>query len=108
MKLKEKILNGIWTVIALSIVFSLLSGCVSFAKSDEEKIKSRLESFTNAYNSGDLEKMLDCMDSKTKNTYKSAINITDSLIGKTGFKINLNDLFGLSVGITSDGELMTL
>ncbi len=100
MKFKNTI---ILTIAAIMIAINI-AGC-SENKTDEEMIKSRVESFFEEYNAGDMEGVLECMDSKTKNTYESATNMIDALIGKTGYSINLSDMFGFSVGVISEGNL---
>lgn len=77
-------------------------------KSDEELINDRLEEFLTAYNAGDWNATLDCLDAKTRNTYKSLANITDMFIGKAGLDLKLSDLFGLSVGLASKNNILTL
>ena len=56
----------------------ICSGCLG--KSDEELIRDRMNTFLTAYNSGDLQGVLQCMDAKTRNTYQSALNIGNVLI----------------------------
>lgn len=94
-------------IMALFLCFSLLSACAS-PKSDKELIESRINSFLKAYNSGDMDAVLECLDAKTKNTYKAAMNIGNVLIGKTGFGIKLSDLFGISVGTMSEDDILTI
>lgn len=94
-------------IMMLLLCFSLLSAC-TFQKSDEELIESRIDQFLKAYNAGDMEAILDCLDTKTKNTYEAAMNIGNILIGKTGFDINLSDLFSISVGTMSEGDILTI
>jgi hypothetical protein len=106
MKKHSSFISVIALVIIAVGVFIYLNP--SLVKSDRELIESRIEKFADAYNDGDLDKALDCMDSKTKNTYKSAVNITNSLIGKTGFGADIRDLFGLSVGSLSDGDMLDI
>lgn len=67
-----------------------------------------MNNFLAAYNSGDMDKVLECLDSKTRNTYTAAMNITGGLIGLTGFEVSISDLFGLGVGIMSDGDVLKL
>lgn len=94
----------IWTIAAIITVMSV-AGC-SVNKTDEELINNRIESFIEAYNVGDMDGVLECLDSKTKNTFESAMNMSNALIGKTGFNINLSDIFGFTVGMISEGDLL--
>lgn len=34
------------------------------------------------------------------------MNMTNALIGKTGFSIKLSDIFGVAVGVISEGDLL--
>ena len=89
------------------IISTLLAGCD--LRSDEQKIQDRLDDFLSAYNSGDFEKVLDCFDARTRNTYKAAFNIGGSLLGGiTGLDIGFAVLFGLGVGLMSDGDILRL
>lgn len=105
--MKKKKFNIISVFLIIILTFTFLSGCVGKQTSDSELIQARIDSFLDAYNSGNMDTVLECMDSKTKNTYKSAMNLTNALIGKTGFKIDLSDIFSLSVGLISDDDLLT-
>ena len=82
----------------------ICSGCLG--KSDEELIRDRMNAFLTAYNSGDLQGVLHCMDAKTRNTYQSALNIGNVLVGLSGVSIGLEDLFGLGVGLMTEGDLL--
>ncbi len=91
----------------LSLCFSLLTSCFYF-KSDEELIESRIDRFLDAYNSGDMDEVLECLDSKTKNTFKASAAFGNALIGKTGFDYTLSDLFSLSIGVVSEDDILTV
>ncbi|MGN1203108.1 MAG: hypothetical protein ACI4RF_07405 [Eubacterium sp.] len=93
-------------ILILSVSF--LSGCNMLIKSDEELIEERINSFVSAYNSGDVDGLIECFDSKTKTAMKSALGIGNSLLGGLiGFDISLSDIFGLGMGIT-DGDVLTV
>ena len=84
-------------------------------KSDEELINERIDEFLYCYNSGDFDGAVDCFDKKTRNTLKSTLNVTKSalgalagchpIIGMTS-ALNYADLFGMSVGMISDDDLL--
>lgn len=95
-------------IIAVLITFASLYGIINLNmfKSDDVIIENRIDKFLKNYNSGDYDGVLDCLDLKTKNTYKSVSNIGNAIIGKTGFKISLADLFGISVGVLSSDDLL--
>ena len=70
--------RGIALLAAVCMLIVICSGCLG--KSDEELIRDRMNTFLTAYNSGDLQGVLQCMDAKTRNTYQSALNIGNVLI----------------------------
>lgn len=84
----------------LGILSAMLCGC----KSDEVKIQERLDAVVFAFNSGDMEGVLDCYDAKTRNVNKAVVGIGDGLLGMGGINIGLSSLFALTVGLQSNGE----
>lgn len=76
-----------------------------FLKSDEAKIEDRMNAFLSAYNSGDMDGVLESLDAKTRNTYKSVLSVGDTLISMTGVSIKNTDLFALGVGLTEGQTL---
>lgn len=91
-------------LILSAIAFSFF-GCAT--KSDETMIEDRMNAFVKAYNAGDMEGILACLDAKTRNTYKAALNVGNTLIGMTGFSVDISDLFSLGIGLVGEGELLT-
>lgn len=78
------------------------------SKSDEALIEERITDFYTAYNDGDMDTVLTCLDTKSRNAFKSMLNILGGLAGKyAGFDINLSDLFSLGVN-TASGNFMDL
>ena len=83
-----------------------LASCSMFQKSDEELIAERVGAFLNAYNNGDMDGVLACMDDKTRNMMKASMNVAGGIFGGlTGFNFNTSDLFALGMGIWDDGAL---
>lgn len=75
---------------------------------NEELITERIETFLTAYNDGDMEVVLECLDAKTRNAFQAMLNILGGLAGNAaGFNIDLSDLFSLGVSTTS-GDFMQL
>ena len=75
---------------------------------DTELIINRLESFSSAYNEGDLSGVLECMDDSMDNQKAGGIE----LIGSVGeiFDVyipNFFNLFGLSMDLLSDEDVLT-
>lgn len=89
-------------VIAVILAAAQLGG---FLRSDEKKIEDRMNAFLQAYNSGDLSEALESFDAKTRNTYKSILNVGNTLIGLTGVEIDITDLFTLGVAL-NEGQIL--
>lgn len=89
-------------VIGMILVAAQLGG---FLRNDEQQIEDRMNAFLQAYNSGDLSEVLESFDAKTRNTYKSAMNVGNALIGITGVEINITDLFTLGVAL-NEGQIL--
>lgn len=97
----------------LLLCFFSLFAC-SAPKSDEELIESKINQFLKAYNSGDMDAVLECLAARTKNQVSSAMKIAQAIGGavpKVGGilgKISISDLFGVSVGMVSDDDILTI
>ncbi len=75
---------------------------------DEYLIQKCVEDFLTAYNDGDMDRVLDCLDAKTRNAMEAMLNILGGLAGsQVGFDIDLKDFFSLGVNTTS-GDFMLL
>ena len=101
--------RGIAGILCLCMLGMLLCSCNLLSKplSDEEMIENRIDRFLRSYNTGDLEGVLSCMDAKTRKAFQSAINIGQGIAGMLGAGgISLSDLFGLSVGMSENDELL--
>lgn len=92
--------------LVLICIFGMLSTMMCGCKSDEVKIQERLDAVVFAFNSGDMEGVLDCYDAKTRNVNKAALGIGDGLLGMGGIDIGLSSLFALTVGLQSDGDIV--
>ena len=92
--------------LAVFAVILLLVPMLCACQSDEQKIEARVYAIVDAFNSGDMEAVLDCYDAKTRNANKALMNIGGGLLGMAGIDVGLADLFGLTVGLMSDGELV--
>ena len=103
---------SIFLVITMVLVF--FASCkkdveeIKNAPTNEELIAERIETFVTAYNTGDMDTVVKCLDAKTGNTFKSMLNLMGGIAGGvTGFDIDLSDLFTLGVSTTS-GDFMEL
>ncbi len=75
---------------------------------NEELIEERIKTFLTAYNSGDMDAVLECLDAKTRNAFQAMLNLLGGIAGSyAGFDIDLSDLFSLGVNTTS-GDFMGL
>ena len=73
-----------------------------------ELITERISIFVTAYNAGDFDTVLSCLDQRSKNALQAMINLMGSIAGSlAGFNIDLSDLFSLGVSTTS-GDFMDL
>ncbi len=88
-------------ILVCIIIVAVLLLNSSLFKSDTKKIEERIEQFSAQYNDGDLEGVLECFDTKTRNMLSGTIGLGSSFLG-----FNMNDLFGLSVGLLSDEDLL--
>lgn len=94
------------------VLFLVVSGIILYekmglGKNDRELIEDRIEEFTEAYNAGDYEEVLESLDKKTRNTYKAAMNLGESLFsGYTRYGISGGDLFALGVGTSGFEDLL--
>lgn len=109
----------ICVMMTLSLLFTGLTACknddatpvdgdaTKSAKGDklgnEELIRARINAFAKAYNEGDMEKVLECLDAKSRNAMQAMLDLLGGVASKyAGFTIDLKDLFSLGVSITAD------
>ena len=99
-------------IIIIALLSTLLTSCLSFTpKTDEQLIRERIDAFITAYNTGDIEDCLACLDAKSRNAIKSASSLIGGIgfgVGSFSFGINPLDLFGLAVANASEGDLFNL
>ncbi len=75
---------------------------------DEYLIRECVETFLTAYNEGDMDAVLECLDAKSRNAMEAMLNLLGGIAGSyAGFDIDLKDLFSLGVS-TVDGDFMLL
>ena len=105
-------------LLALFLVIVMALGCFASCKkdedppeilpTDEELITETIETFLTAYNTGDMDAVLQCLDAKTRNAFQAMLNLLGGLAGSAaGFDIDLKDLFSLGVS-TTQGDFMGL
>ena len=105
-------------ILALLLVIVMALGCLASCKKDDDfpevlptneaLIAERIETFLTAYNMGDMDTVLECLDAKTRNAFQAMLNLLGGLAGSAaGFDIDLKDLFSLGVS-TTQGDFMGL
>ena len=98
---KSKIKIALLATIVVLLVLLFLMCFLN--PSDEKIIEDRIETFLTAYNQGDLDTVLDCFDTKSRNTLKPMLNLFGGFVGSlAGFSINISDLFSLGVNIRNE------
>ncbi len=98
--------------LASVLILTCLMSCDFIKKEEpptnEELIEEKINTFLTAYNDGDMDTVLTCLDAKTRNAFQAMLNLLGGLAGSyAGFDINLSDLFSLGVSTTS-GDFMEL
>jgi hypothetical protein len=99
---KKKPANKLAVFLIIVIVIAAVGAAVwyffgdSLIKSDEDKITERIGMFAAAIDNGDLDKAIDCLDSRTRNALKAANWLGSNVIG-----FNVSDLLAGMIGIGS-------
>ena len=99
----------------LSLFLAIMLLCSTLASCEEKKqptaeelIEERITTFLTAYNDGDMEEVLECLDTKSKNKFNALLNVMGGIVGGlTGYSFDLRDLFSLGVTL-ADGDFMNL
>ena len=75
--------SKLWLIPVLVILVAMVVAVAVFlrTKSDEDKIRERIDNFSVACSDMDIEAMIDCMDSKTRKQYETMLGFTDGLLG---------------------------
>ena len=89
-------------VMMVVVVVVVVNGGGFTPKTDEELIRERIEAFEQAYNDGDYDGILDCLDSGMRAATEISMGLMDNLMGEMiGFDIGMSDMFGLA-GLMGD------
>lgn len=94
-----KHLKWILPVVAFVVaaVVSFLIFGTNLFKSDETLIRERIQAYEDACNDGDMDAMLDCMDSETKALMEGTIGFMDGLFQEgSGMDFGMSDMFGFA------------
>ena len=98
-------------IISLGLAVCLLALCVcgcdekssSDGRTDEQKIRDRVDTFVAALNARDTDAAANCLDSKSRSLYNAA-TVGQSLLGSfTDVDLDLGNVFAKAVGL-SDGD----
>ena len=99
------------TIVFFAVV-GILLGLWHFGiigKSDENKIRERLDTFVTAYNHGDFEGILECIEPVRRKQYEAATNIMGGVgSGLLGFNFSISDLMGLGAMLMPEEEKVSL
>lgn len=96
-------------VVAVALVAALLLSSCSFFKSDEQKMEDKIEKFITSYNSGDVDGMIDTLDSQSRHVAEASLSIADSLLGSlTGIGISVKDVFSLCINFSDDFDTLKI
>lgn len=80
--------------LAVALVFVFLP---NLFKSDETLIRERIQALEDAYNDGDYEGILECMDSQTQAMMEATMGMMDGLLGEaSGLDMGISDMFGFA------------
>ena len=94
-----KHLKWILPVVAFVVaaVVSFLIFGTNLFKSDETLIRERIQAYEDACNDGDMDAMLDCMDSETKALMEGTMGFMDGLFQEgSGMDFGMSDMFGFA------------
>lgn len=89
--------NPIWILVAVVIIVgAVFAAYMFFGKSDEQKIRDRIDDFEDACSDMDIEGMLECFDGRTRRQYDAMMGVTEGILGEvTGFDLPYGDMVGL-------------
>ncbi len=111
------LLNMVSVTLAILILLPILVSCSNGSDNsndgktlptDEELIRECVQTFITAYNEGDMDTVLNCLNAKNRNAMEAILNLVGGAVGSyIGVDINLKDLFAIGVSTVS-GDLMKL
>ena len=93
-------------LLALSICSCDPPGGAADTRSDEEKIRDRVDTFVTALNAGDADAAIGCLDAKNRNLLNATLNIGGGLLGSLiGVEVDARDVLALAIGLSSDAQI---
>lgn len=106
----EKIKKILSVFLAVLLIFSFVACQKKDTRTDEQKIRDRINTFVEEYNSGNVEEMFSCMDKRQRKLFETIYSIVGGLfklIPYVGNTIDFADIYSLSFTVT-DGEILEL
>ena len=100
-------------MISLGLAVCLLALCFcgcdekssNDGRTDEQKIRDRVDAFVTAINSRDTDAAASCLDSSSRSLYNAA-TVGQSLLGAfTDVDLDLGNVFAKAIGLSDDGEV---
>ncbi len=99
---KKVLLKILSAVLSILMFLTITTSCKN-KYSDEDLIIECIEKFIDAYNDGDMDRVLECLDAKSRNAMKAMLDLMGGIAGSyAGFEIDLKDLFSLGISTVSD------
>ncbi|MBO5953735.1 MAG: zinc ribbon domain-containing protein [Oscillospiraceae bacterium] len=95
---------AVLAVIAAAVFAVNHFNLLNLFKSDETLIRERIEALEDAYNDGDWDGMMECLDGPTQAIMEMTMDFADGLIsGVGGFDVSMRDMFSLG-GLLLPGD----
>ena len=95
---------AVLAVIAAAVFAVNHFNLLNLFKSDETLIRERIEALEDAYNDGDWDGMMECLDGPTQAIMELTMDFADGLIsGAGGFDVSMRDMFSLG-GLLLPGD----
>ena len=100
-KAGSSVLKWLIPLIAGVLVIGGIITCLYFFtdifKSDEDLIRERIEALETAFNDGDMDGVLECLDSQSQVYAEMYMGVMDSFLSEgTGLDMGMGDLFGFA------------
>jgi len=93
--------HPVWKLVSVLLVLAVATASYFyfFHKTDEQKIKAVLATYTQAYKDEDIDKMISCLDPKTQAMFRIVAGLSSKAVGFDVFDmlhLGLGDLSGAS------------
>ncbi len=101
-------------LLLICLTCSMFVGCGLLTeeepKTEQEQIEECIEIFVDAYNDGDWNGVMNCLERKTRLKFEALFNLMGGLIGGAtgGYNFDMRDFFTLGVDSMSAGDVMRI